>query len=123
MKNPWKSAIQYLWQIPQHLLALLLIILFQAKPCGTYRSCRLYRVRSFPGITLGRYILFRRKGSLILAHAYGHALQSRRLGWFYLPLIVLPALLHARYYNGSRRGYYRFYTERWADRLGQVKRL
>lgn len=56
-------------------------------------------------------------------HEYGHTLQSRYLGWFYLLVIGIPSLLWAAFYRGELRGYYtKFYTERWADKLGGVVR-
>ncbi len=60
----------------------------------------------------------------LLAHEYGHTLQSLALGPLYLPVIGLPSLLRAAWRRGRRRGrsYYDFYTERWADRWGGVDR-
>jgi hypothetical protein len=56
-------------------------------------------------------------------HELGHCRQSQILGWLYLPVIGLPSLLWAAWWNeGRKRSYYSFYTERWADRLGNVHR-
>ena len=55
-------------------------------------------------------------------HEYGHIRQSRMLGWLYLIVVGIPSALWALFYNGPKEGYYRFYTERWADRLGNVNR-
>ena len=58
-------------------------------------------------------------------HEWGHCRQSFLLGWLYLPAIGLPSIVWA----GLKRlglfkdiDYYAFYTEKWADRLGGVKR-
>ena len=59
----------------------------------------------------------------MVRHEYGHCRQSRILGPFYLLVIGLPSLLWALWWTPGRSvGYYSFYTERLADRLGGVKR-
>ena len=79
------------------------------------------------GISLGQYIIVNDKYKDYKGdtekHEYGHYLQSRYLGPLYLLVIGLPSLLWAAWWN-ERRGvsYYSFYTEKWADRLGKVKR-
>ena len=61
----------------------------------------------------------------LLVHEYGHTIQSAVLGWLYLPVIVLPSVLWfslpalRRYRKKHRRSYYSFYTERWANHLGE----
>lgn len=57
----------------------------------------------------------------------GHVRQSRMLGPLYLPLIGLQSLCHAAvHYDLCGRKKYKpythFWTERWADRLGGVRR-
>ena len=48
------------------------------------------------------------------------------LGWLYLFVIGIPSLAWAILYGTiikpSTNGYYKFYTEKWADRLGNVER-
>lgn len=61
----------------------------------------------------------------LLIHEYGHTVQSAVLGWLYLPVIVLPSVLwfsvpaFRRYRRRKRMSYYRFYTEKWANRWGE----
>lgn len=59
----------------------------------------------------------------VWVHEFGHAVQSCILGPLYLPFIGLPSLLWAslfkRYRRRKHRSYYGFYTERWANRLGE----
>lgn len=63
--------------------------------------------------------------SAMRVHEYGHFIQSLMLGPLYLPLAALPSMLWccAPVFRSPRnsRGYsyYSFYTERWADRLGE----
>ncbi len=60
-------------------------------------------------------------------HEYGHALQSRKLGPVYLPLVGVPSVMRVAYAVGNRivrgrrwAGYYRGYPELQADKLGGV---
>lgn len=62
-------------------------------------------------------------------HEFGHSQQSRILKWFYIPFIVIPSALWSILYiwNTEHKfiknlNYYWFYTERWADNLGGIKR-
>ena len=86
-----------------------------------------YASRMKGGISLGRYIIIRDVmkdyTGATERHELGHAKQSRMLGWFYLLVIGLPSLIWAAWWNRDRDcSYYSFYTERWADRLGDVHR-
>ena len=61
----------------------------------------------------------------LLVHEYGHTVQSLLLGPLYLPVIFLPSCLWAglprlcRKRREKRISYFSFYTERWANRLGE----
>ena len=79
------------------------------------------------GISLGRYVFLswgQAGDRSTVFHELGHCRQSRMLGPLYLIVIGLPSLLWA--WLGDRiapdKSYYWFYTEKWADRLGGVKR-
>ena len=58
-------------------------------------------------------------------HEFGHSVQSCLLGPLFLPFVGLPSLVWASFFRRFRRNrrfsYYRFPTERWANRLGQDK--
>lgn len=120
----------YIWQLPQNLLGLVLVAIL--RPEYTYYFCdgRLhYAKRMRGGISLGRYIIVNEQlkdyTGRTERHEYGHCRQSQMLGPLYLPIIGLPSLLHAAFYRydqANPSGYYRFYTERWADKLGGVER-
>ena len=86
-----------------------------------------YATRMRGGLSLGRYIILNDKYKDYKGntekHELGHCYQSVYLGPLYLLVIGLPSLLWAAWWNGSRGvSYYSFYTEKWADRLGKVKR-
>ena len=119
----------YIWQLPQNIVGLLVVSHLWPVPNVRFRGEMIcYSDRMRGGISLGRYIILARHywddedGDTEL-HEYGHALQSRYLGPFYLIVIGLPSILWAWWWNeGRNRDYYSFYTERWADILGGVKR-
>ena len=114
------------WQLPQNLLGRGLALLYVP---GTWREYRGVRVllsdRMRGGISLGRTIILSPAycRERTLRHEWGHTRQSLLLGPLYLPLVGLPSLLWAAWWRPGRgRGYYTFFTERWADRLGEVGR-
>ena len=124
-----KDVLLYAWQLPQNLLGLLMIAIVRPEDIYDYEGVKLcysYK-RMRGGISLGRYIIVRSKfrgmNDQTEQHELGHCRQSQILGWLYLPVIGLPSLLWAAWWNeGRKRSYFSFYTERWADRLGNVQR-
>lgn len=119
----------WVWQLPQNLLGLLLMLILQGETKHRLGSIRFYYLKTFPGgITLGEYIIVGTKQDLKVRHEFGHVVQSRMLGPLYLFVIGLPSLIHA-WLNGTigccdrhSEGYYHFYTEKWADRLAAINR-
>ena len=61
----------------------------------------------------------------LLVHEFGHTIQSLVLGPLYLPVIGLPSAIWLNTPQLSRRrrnaesSYYAFFTERWANHLGE----
>lgn len=122
-------AALWLWQLPQNVLGLVLLYL-----CGPHvlmasddAGARVYKsARMSGGISLGRYIIISKYqcAQPTIAHELGHARQSRLLGPLYLLVIGLPSIVWAGLHSrlALRKSYYWFYTERWADRLGGVRR-
>lgn len=119
----------YVWQLPQNLLGLLFLLFTIGEIRHKLGNIRFYYAKNFPGgITLGEYIILNSTRENDIHHEFGHVLQSRILGPFYLIVIGLPSIIHA-WINGSigccekhEDGYYHFYTEKWADKLGGVER-
>ena len=132
-----RQVLMYLWQLPQHLLGLLLVWLYKPTRLHKVGDVRFYfSHRMSGGISLGNYIIvndghYRKyfadswKRNTV-KHEYGHSIQSLRLGWLYLFVIGLPSLIWALIYGviipKTHNGYYRFYTEKWADKLVNIKR-
>ena len=118
----------WIWQMPQNLLGLVLVAILQPEDVYDFEGVRFYYAsRMSGGISLGRYIIVRDVlkdyTGRTERHELGHSRQSRVLGWLYLPVIGLPSLLWAVWWNEDRnRSYYSFYTERWADILGGIDR-
>lgn len=132
--------LRFLWELPQNLLGFILFQIYGVgchcleTPYGDVRI--LYSERMRGGISLGRFIIlpwrYRTaygKGSYIEMahkHEYGHTRQSLYLGWLYLFVIGVPSItwncLHSTFGCLQKISYYDFYTERWADELGGVKR-
>lgn len=116
----------YLWQLPQNLLGWVLMRVMAPGTLyrrGDVRILRSARMRG--GISLGRYIIVSTHlwHPDLERHEWGHCLQSRLLGPLYLPVIGLPSLLWAIWWNpGRSASYFSFYTERWADRLAGIDR-
>jgi len=122
-----RQTLLYLWQLPQHLVGLLLIRLLRGSYYQEYFSARVY-VTSFPvGISLGDYIILYGHPEALeyIPHEWGHTRQSRRLGPLYLPAVGLPSVAmnifsQLKIMDGER--YYLRWPENWADQLGGVER-
>lgn len=132
------NFLRILWEFPQSLLGFILFQFYgvgcqcMEAPYGDVRI--LYSERMRGGISLGRFIIlpwkYRYNSSSYvrdtISHEYGHTRQSLYLGWLYLVVIGLPSLLWAWAQSTFKRlrevDYYSFYTERWADDIGGVRR-
>jgi hypothetical protein len=119
-----KKLLKYLWQLPQHLIALVLLAIYKLRE---HQDIRHFGDVTFiidgdakPGyhtaFTLGEYIFTNTTHQGTLRHEYGHTLQSRILGPLYLLVIALPSLINETVQNDDAET--RFYTEAWAVKLG-----
>lgn len=127
---------QFTWELPQTLLGYILTKIYKDKlyEVKEYNHARVHYYKEFPGgISLGRYILvqdcswFPEYQEELVKHEFGHCIQSKYLGWFYLPIVGICSGIHSLTYKtkmeaGTITGYYDYWTERWADKLGGVKR-
>ena len=122
-----RKTLSYIWQLPQNLLGLLLRVICKGDDIVHEGVIVRTSDRMLGGISLGHYIILHPCPSKdTVLHEYGHCRQSQKLGWLYLPVIGLPSIIWAALYGDviqpSPNGYYEFYTERWADKLGGVSR-
>lgn len=73
------------------------------------------------GASFGRFIYVVEYDKDLIAHEYGHYIQSQILGPLYLLVIGLPSAIWGLLYRESwKKDYYWFYTERWANKLGKT---
>lgn len=127
-----------LWEGPQTALGALNLGLELARR-GVARITRendriFVELRGSRAISLGHLIFWSTVDSPFVRvnpdnklHEYGHALQSRLLGPFYLLIVGVPSTMRVAYaaaqYVFTRKpwdGYYGGFPENWADRLGGV---
>lgn len=129
-----KNIILSIWEFPQNTLGFIVKKFSKATPMTIYKDAIVYSWRVAGGMSLGKYIFvpftkFNPNSYTLMRyikHEYGHTIQSKYLGWFYLLVIGLPSLIWANCFGAYRKktgiDYYDFYTEKWADRLGDVER-
>ena len=140
--NIIKEIALWIWQLPQNIVGLIvLVIMGYEKVLTAENGNKVYFSTSMPGgISLGKYSIISKyyirshmtdKAILDLDvtrhEALGHGTQSRYLGPLYLPVVGLQSIIWAWIYPCkafpySKNGYYRFWTESWADKLGGVVR-
>lgn len=120
-----KEIILYIWQLPQNLLGLLFLLFIRGEQRKLVAGIHFFYKKGFAGgISLGDYIILGDKSTKSVKHEYGHCLQSRILGWLYLPIVGLSSLLHAALHDCEAIGktYYHHWTEEWADKLAGIER-
>lgn len=122
-----KNILLYIWQLPQNVIGLIILLFIQGEKRHKFQDITYYYYDPFPGgISLGNYLILGNKHSQTIRHEHGHAIQSRMLGPSYLLVIGVPSIIWAWLYGPiikeTQNGYYRFYTEKWADKLGKIKR-
>ena len=123
-------VLSYLWQLPQNILGLLVILFTKSK---FIKEQKCWNTKSaYFGVSLGFYIIF--GGSFTedeLKHERGHQKQSLYLGWLYLLVVGLPSIVrniwdrivHKKWgFQRRIKWYYGHYPENWADKLGGVDR-
>lgn len=110
--------IKYIWQLPQILLALILIT--RAQFDMVYKGKKVYVWKLKGAISLGEYMILPQfYGKRLIQHEYGHTRQSLYFGWLYLIIIGVPSFVQAALRSkGIIRG--RYFPEQWADRLGGI---
>lgn len=117
---------QCLWGAVQSALGALLFLVNLRKKHYLHHGAVVTEWSCGGSVSLGEFIFICEKGdtehkSRLLAHEYGHTIQSLFLGPLYLVVVGLPSVIWAGAFGGYRarkkRSYYSFYTETWANRL------
>ena len=133
MESPMGLVLLKFWQLPQSVIGTIVQYVYMhlkgdkvqvGMPLmgshPQYLIAVVFSSRMQGGISLGDTITLPHSYSFsTLVHEKGHCLQSLLLGWFYLPIIGLPSILWASWHTltKSKRDYYSFFTERWANKL------
>jgi hypothetical protein len=95
------------------------------------KGCFYAYIYDFNGVSMGLFVFLNpaylnEKNKKTINHEYGHYLQHLMFGPLYLLIIGLPSLINNRMaYNkigDYQHNYYKKYPEKWADKLGGVKR-
>lgn len=136
--NNFTKALLLIWELPQNIAGAFYFIIHGvfAKTfiIDDEDSFEMYSDKQKGAVSLGVFRVYKAeyyKSSayyvkLSRMHEKGHRQQSKWLGPFYLIVIGLPSLIWATLHSYVKRlgavDYYSFYTEKWADRLGGVKR-
>lgn len=122
---------QCTWGGLQSLLGLVLCLRETGAPHFWYRGALVTRWRARSSLSLGMFVFVSARtpdeetARRWLIHEYGHTVQSLLLGPAYLLVIGLPSLAWANAPALVRRRaekkipYSAFFTERWANRLGE----
>lgn len=132
--NKTKEILLYIWQLPQNLLGLIMLLFM--KPYVSkekYKGITYVVSKKMSGdISLGNYVILsnsykdKNRYQKVWNHEWGHTRDSKIFGPLYLIAIGLPSLIWAWMYGTivkpTTNGYYKFYTEKRADRLGGVER-
>ena len=118
-----KKILLYIWQLPQNIVGLLFLLFIQGEERHSLDGITFYEAESFNGgISLGKYIIVYKKRESTIRHEYGHCIQSKMLGPLYLIVVGIPSLIHAGFCRCINHDYSDFWCEKWADKLGGVKR-
>ncbi|MBD5128727.1 MAG: hypothetical protein HDT43_02195 [Ruminococcaceae bacterium] len=123
--------LQWTWGIIQNVVGFILFLANYRRLHFRYNGAVVTVWKSKRGsMGLGMFIFLSESAmnenrEFTLMHEYGHTVQSCILGPLFLPVIGLPSLLWAglpvlrRYRERKSVAYYRLYTERWANFLGE----
>lgn len=128
--NYIRNLILFIWQLPQHLLAILYIgyLVMMCKDLGVdsrYKQAIVIPCVMRGAVTLGCYIFVGLNSEYrkTVKHELGHTIQSKILGPLYLIVIGIPSITYCglrRIFPSLRKkNYYDFYTEKWANNLSE----
>lgn len=109
----------FLWQLPQNIIALIMLPFIGKLKLIKYENyCYSFQASKMNGgISLWNFIFlsdYSFKRETVIAHEYGHVIDSHLFGPLYLFIIGIPSLLNIIFkFNNC---YYSFYTEKRANK-------
>lgn len=140
MKRLYRLA-QCLWGMPQTLLGLCVYALHRKQKHYAYHGAWVTEWDCPSSVSLGLFVFVTRRPYFapkfegiaseeelsvrLLVHEYGHTVQSLLLGPLYLILMGIPSTVWgfwpslAKWRREKRISYFSFFTERWANALGE----
>lgn len=132
------KALLLIWELPQNIVGAFLFtflsVFSDTVILDDDDSLEMYSTLMRGAISLGVFRVYKYSYAansslhvrICRLHEKGHRQQSKILGPLYLIIIGLPSLIWATLHSYCRKisemDYFAFYTERWADKLGGVKR-
>lgn len=123
---------QWTWGLPQNLVGLCFFLYYRAKGCRSFSyqgaSVTIW-TKTAGSMSMGRYLFLEPswtpKDHDLLAHEYGHTIQSLFFGPLYLLGVGLPSVLWAglprfqRMRREKKLSYYSVYPEKGATKFGK----
>lgn len=116
-------CLQLTWGLIQNVIGLLLFLFNLNKKKKIFNGAIVTYWKYKPSLSLGIFIFMGTDNDRLLAHEYGHSIQSLILGPLYLFIIGIPSFIWAMMYSINKKEnikYYHFYTERWANDLANT---
>lgn len=124
----------YTWQLPQNILALFLLLIYRKRVIDEelYRKniTIIYLKGKEFGVSLGNYIFLSSatgyQDQIDIDHEYGHCVQSRRSGPFYLFIYGLPSIILniicriIIQLKGSKTPFVKNYYNRWPEKQADI---
>ena len=122
------EILKYFWQLPQLIAAFIYYWYLKSKDeildtCTCQGAIVFIKRKSCGSVTLGNHIfLSPRATDTTVRHEWGHTRQSLILGPLYLIVIGIPSIIWAETHRiiAPNKPYDWFYTEAWANKLGDV---
>jgi len=127
-----KKLVLYIWQLPQHLFAVIILFLFKGIQDSEYKDKKVFKVygKFIFGVSLGNYIILHNvyftqsnwRLTQTIKHEYGHSIQSLYFGPLYLIVIGIPSATFnviSRISPTFAKNYYNRWPENWANKLGE----
>lgn len=122
------EILKYFWQLPQLIAAFIYYCYLKRKDeildtCTCQGAIVFIKRKSCDSVTLGNHIfLSPRATDTTVRHEWGHTRQSLILGPLYLIVIGIPSIIWAATHRiiVPNKPYDWFYTEAWANKLGDV---
>ena len=122
---------QWTWGLPQNLVGGVLYLWYRLRGCPHFRYQGAFGViwdRKAGSMSMGSFLFMHptwaQERNDLLAHEYGHTIQSLFFGPFYLLSVGLPSILWAglphfkQQRRAGLRSYYSVYPEKQASLLG-----